>query len=331
MNEDSARPASITAESKSGVLVFNLGTPEAPNRRSVARYLREFLSDSRVVDLPRWLWLPLLYLVIVPLRAGRSAAAYAKVWRIEGSPLLYFSRKLVEGLQSGTDPSCTFALGMRYGHPSIREALETLQKHGAGTLTVLPLYPQFSYTTTESGYDAVNDALAAMDWNPRQQRIQDYRTHPSWVSAVAESIRAFRASHGSAERLLFSMHGIPQRYVKAGDPYQRQCEESVGAVVQALGLEEGEWMLVYQSRLGREPWLQPYTDKTLESLGNEGVRHVQVVCPGFAVDCLETLEEIAMQNRELFEAAGGEKLEYIPALNDSDAHVQALLEIISQD
>jgi ferrochelatase len=321
----------MAGESRKGVLAFNLGTPEAPDRRSVARFLREFLSDSRVVDLPRWLWLPLLHLVIAPLRAGRSAAAYAKVWRDEGSPLLHFSRQLVKGMQTKADAGCELALGMRYGHPSIREALEELRNRGARALTVLPLYPQYSYTTTASGYDAVDEALAAMDWNPPQERIQDYRAHPSWVSAVAGSIRAFQGSHGSAERLLFSMHGIPQRYVEAGDPYQDQCEESVEAVVKALGLEDGQWMLVYQSRLGREPWLQPYTDQTIEALAREGVRHVQVVCPGFAVDCLETLEEIAMENRERFEAAGGEKLEYIPALNDSDAHVQALLEIIGED
>lgn len=331
MSELPALSESRAGESENGVLAFNLGTPEAPNRGAVARYLREFLSDSRVVDLPRLFWLPLLYLVIVPLRAGRSAAAYAKVWRDEGSPLLYFSRKLVAGLQEASEERRAFALGMRYGHPSIREALEDLRSRGVQELTILPLYPQFSFTTTESGYDAVDVALADMDWRPAQRRIHDYASHPAWVAAVAGSVRAFRETHGVADRLLFSMHGIPQRYVEAGDPYQAQCEESVAAVVRALGLSEDEWMLVYQSRLGREPWLQPYTDKTLEALAREGVRHVQVVCPGFAVDCLETLEEIAMQNSELFEAAGGERLEYIPALNDSEAHVRALLEIIEAE
>lgn len=317
-------------DSKTGVLLFNLGTPDAPERSAVARYLREFLSDPRVVDLPRWLWLPLLYLVIVPLRAGRSAEAYGKIWTEQGSPLLRYSLRLTERMQAMSGDSRVFALGMRYGEPSIHDALAGLRNAGAGELTVLPLYPQFSYTTTASGYDGVDRALEMLDWNPRQKRIRDYHLHPAWVGAVADSIRAFRDTHGESERLLFSMHGIPQRYVRQGDPYQKECEESVAAIVESLGLNEQEWALTYQSRLGREPWLQPYTDKTLEALARAGVRHVQVVCPGFAADCLETLEEIAMQNCELFLEAGGEKLEYIPSLNDSEAHVGALLEVISE-
>ena len=175
----------------------------------------------------------------------------------------------------------------------------------------------------------VNDALAAKDWNPSQHRIEDYHVDPHWVKSVAARIRKFQESRGKPERLMFSMHGIPQRYVRAGDPYQDQCEASIAALVEELGLSDEEWLLTYQSRLGREPWLQPYTDLTLEALGEEGVRHVQVVCPGFAVDCLETLEEIAMENAEIFEEAGGEKLEYIPALNDSREHAEALLKILA--
>ena len=313
---------------RKGVLLFNLGTPEAPERPAVARYLREFLSDRRVVDLPRWLWLPLLHLVIVPLRAGRSAAAYAKVWTDEGSPLLVYSQRLADQLQRRSTDGTRFALGMRYGQPSIRSALESLKANGVEQLTVLPLYPQFSYTTTASGYDAVDAALEAMNWTPRQHRIDDYHDHPAWVGAVADSIRSHWAQHGRADRLMFSMHGIPQRYVDAGDPYQQQCERSVARVVEALGIAGDQWLLTYQSRLGREPWLQPYTDKTLESLPDEGVRRIQVLCPGFAVDCLETLEEMAMENRQLFEDSGGEALEYIPALNDSEAHARALLQVI---
>lgn len=320
----------MSAEPKRGVLLFNLGTPDAPERPAVARYLREFLSDRRVVDLPRWFWLPLLYLVIVPMRAGRSAKAYGKVWMERGSPLLHLSRKLTDRLQASSDAGTLFALGMRYGKPSIHDALGELKNAGVESLTVLPLYPQFSHTTTASGYDAVDAALEKMGWNPPQRRIRDYHDHPAWVGAIAASVRAFRERHGISERLLFSLHGIPQRYVTAGDPYQRQCEASVAAVVSELGLADDEWLLTYQSRLGREPWLQPYTDKTLQSLPKGGVRHVQAICPGFAVDCLETLEEMAMENRELFVEAGGEKLEYIPALNDSEAHVGALLEIVSE-
>jgi ferrochelatase len=184
------------------------------------------------------------------------------------------------------------------------------------------MYPQFSGTTTASIYDAVDGALELLDWYPRRHPIDQYHEHPAWIEAIAESIRAYRAEHGTADKLIFSLHGIPQRYVRQGDPYQQQCELSVRAVAERLGLAADEWLLTYQSRVGREPWLQPYTDLTLEELGKSGVRHVQVLCPGVAVDCLETLEEIGMQNRELFEQAGGEKLEYIPALNDSEAHVR---------
>lgn len=318
----------MSRNEKRGVLLFNLGTPEAPTPSAVATYLREFLSDRRVVDLPRWFWLPLLYLVIVPIRARRSAAAYAKVWTDEGSPLLVLSQRLVDRLQEAGDDGVQFELGMRYGEPSVRGALEKLRAAGAESLTVLPMYPQFSYTTTASGYDAVDSALEAMAWNPPQHRIDDYHDHPAWVRAVAGSIRAHWARAGRADRLMFSMHGIPQRYVDAGDPYQQQCVESTALVADSLAMQDDEWLLTYQSRLGREPWLQPYTDKTLEALPAEGVKSIQVICPGFAVDCLETLEEIAMENRELFEEAGGESLEYIPALNDSEGHVSALLEII---
>lgn len=308
----------------SGVLLVNLGTPEAPERKPVARFLREFLSDSRVVDLPRYLWLPLLNLIIIPFRAGRSAAAYRKIWWPDGSPLLVLTQRLVSRLHSTLAPAMKVEIGMRYGNPSIRSGLERLKKAGVTEVVVLPLYPQFSNTTTASIYDAVEWALNDLEWRPVIHCVEQYHDHPAWVDAVASSIREFRQANGVAEKLVFSLHGIPQRYVEQGDPYQEQCEQSVNSIVAALGLADDEWMLTYQSRVGREPWLQPYTDQALKALGSQGTRHVQVVCPGFAVDCLETLEEIAMQNREFFEEAGGEKLEYIPALNCSDAHVAVM-------
>lgn len=316
------------SELKRAILVANLGTPETPQAGSVARFLREFLSDPRVVDLPRWLWLPLLYLVIVPLRSRRSAAAYRSIWWEEGSPLLVLTLRLAEKLKIRLRADATVNAGMRYGKPSIAAALKELNEKGTEELVVLPLYPQFSGTTTASIFDSVRDTLRAMDWQPKLVCIEDYYRHPGWVSAVAESIKAFRQEHGEAEKLVFSMHGIPQRYVQKGDPYEQQCRDSVSAIARAAGLSEEQWILSYQSRVGREPWLQPYTDKCLEAMAKKGVEHVQVVCPGFAVDCLETLEEIAMQNRELFEEAGGKKLEYIPALNDSDAHVEALVSLV---
>lgn len=314
------------SERKRGILLANLGTPAAPERGPVARFLREFLSDPRVVDLPRWLWLPLLNLVILPFRSGRSAAAYRKIWWPEGSPLLVLTERLARSLSEAVP--YPVEVGMRYGEPSIRGGLEKLRSAGVEDVTVLPLYPQFSHTTTTSVYDAVDAALESMEWKPAQRRVDDYHVDPNWVSAIADSVRRFRTEKGGAEKLLFSLHGVPVRYVEQGDPYRDQCEAGVRAVVRALGLADDEWLLTYQSRVGREPWLQPYTDETLEKLANSGVKTVQVACPGFAVDCLETLEEIAMQNAELFEEAGGEKLEYIPALNDGAAHVEVLKNLV---
>ena len=313
-----------------GVCVVNLGTPELPARKSVARFLREFLSDPRVIDLPRYLWLPLLNLVIIPLRAGRSAAAYRKIWLPEGSPLMVLTQRLVSRLASMLDGIAMVVTGMRYGDPSIRDGLERLRESGVEEVVILPLYPQYSKTTTASIYDAVEQGLAELDWRPRIQRVEHYHEHPLWIDAVASSIRDFRVANGESEKLIFSLHGIPERYVNQGDPYRDHCEKSVQAIVAALGLGDDEWLLTYQSRVGREPWLQPYTDKTLIEMGSSGTRHVQVVCPGFAVDCLETLEEIGMQNREFFEQAGGEKLEYIPALNDSDAHARLMKALVME-
>lgn len=310
-----------------GVLLANLGTPEAPRRKPVARFLREFLSDPRVVDLPRLLWLPLLNLVIIPLRAGRSAAAYREIWWPEGSPLLVLTERLAARLRSDLSGRARVEVGMRYGEPSIRQGLERLRDAGVQELVILPMYPQFSGTTTASIYDAVDSALVALDWYPRRHPVDKYHEHPAWIDAIAGSIRDYRAEHGGADKLIFSLHGIPQRYVRQGDPYQQQCEMSVRAVAERLGLAADEWLLTYQSRVGREPWLQPYTDLTLEELAKSGVRHVQVLCPGFAVDCLETLEEIAMQNRELFEEHGGETLEYVPALNDGAAHARLMWQL----
>lgn len=317
-------------ETNRGILLANLGTPESPQRKAVARFLREFLSDPRVVDLPRALWLPLLYLVIVPLRAGRSAAAYRKIWRPDGSPLLVFTERLAQRLALLPGLGAEVEAGMRYGTPSIREALGRLRDKGVRELTVLPLYPQYSRTTTASIYDAVEAALDAMKWQPELRRIEHYYRDAGWVKAVADSIRAYQDRNGVPDRLVFSMHGLPQRLVDAGDPYQKQCEESVEAIAGRLGLQPGQWQICYQSRVGREPWLQPYTDLTLEELARTGKKHVQVACPGFAADCLETLEEIAIQNRDRFLAAGGDKLEYIPSLNDSEVHARALARLVTE-
>ncbi|MEE8494882.1 MAG: ferrochelatase, partial [Xanthomonadales bacterium] len=268
--------------SKTVILLANLGTPEAPRRVAVARFLREFLSDPRVVDLPRYLWLPLLYLIIIPLRAGRSAAAYRKIWWPEGSPLLVLTQRLCDQLGLRLTGKAVVDIGMRYGAPSIHQALVRLRRSGACRLIVLPLYPQFSATTTSSIYDAVDLALTAMEWQPEIQRIEQYHDQPGWIEAVATSIRVYRKTHGKAEKLIFSMHGLPKRLVEKGDPYENHCRQSIESIVAALGLSQDEWLLTYQSRVGREPWLQPYTDISLLKLAESGVKHVQVVCPGFA-------------------------------------------------
>jgi len=309
-----------------GVLLVNLGTPDVPEKSSVGRFLTEFLSDPRVVDLPRWFWIPLLRLVIIPLRKGRITAAYKKIWLDGGSPLLVYSEALCEGLQDLLESQVMVRLAMRYGAPETRSRLVSLRDEGVKKLIVLPLYPQYSVTTTASVFDEVAKILAELGWEPDLKLVSHYHDEPGWVHSIASSIRNFQLKHGKAEKLLFSMHGIPQRLVDAGDPYEQQCRQSVSAVAEVLGLKE-ECQITFQSRVGREPWLQPYTDDVIKDLAKSGVKHIQVISPGFSVDCLETLEEIAMRYRDLFIAAGGEKFEYIPALNDSDAHVNVLASV----
>jgi len=308
---------------KIGVLLVNLGTPEELSKKHVERFLTEFLSDPRVVDLPRWFWIPLLKLVIMPLRKGRITAAYKKIWLKDGSPLKVYSVSLRNGLQVQLGEWADVSLAMRYGNPGILSCLQAFRDSGIQKLVVLPLYPQYSVTTTESVFDAVNTTLAEMSWQPERFDVQQYFDNPGWVHSVATSIRNFQAQHGQADKLLFSMHGLPQRLVEAGDPYEEQCNQSVDAVAEVLKLQD-KCELTYQSRVGREPWLQPYTDQVIKELGESGTQHIQVISPGFSVDCLETLEEIAIRYRDLFLKAGGKKFEYIPALNDSAAHVSVL-------
>ncbi len=312
-----------------GVLLVNLGTPQSPESKDVGVFLTEFLSDPRVVDLPRWFWLPLLHLVIIPLRKGRTASAYQKIWTQAGSPLRLHSEALSAGLARQLGEQVEVRLAMRYGKPDIKSHLDAMRSTGVIDLVVLPLYPQYSVTTTESVFDAVNAALHELDWNPEVHKVKQYHDRPGWVHSVASSVRNFRLQHGKAEKLLFSMHGIPRRLVDAGDPYEQQCQQSMAAVAEVLKMKK-QSLLTFQSRVGRESWLQPYTDEVIKQLAKSGVRHIQVISPGFAVDCLETLEEIALRYRDLFIAAGGEKLEYIPCLNDSDAHISLLASIVEQ-
>lgn len=309
----------MTDTSSTALLIVNLGTPEAPTPRAVRRYLAEFLHDHRVVQLTRWLWCPLLHFIILPLRGPKAAAKYASIWMPEGSPLAVYTRRLA-GVVQDRLPGWRVQEAMRYGEPSIGSRLQAWRAEGVQKVVVLPLYPQYSTTTTESVRDVVTREARGLD----VRFIEDYPVDPGWVAAVVGSIRSWRAEHGAGEHLLFSYHGLPQRLARNGDPYPQRCEASTRAIVQALGLHDGEWTLTYQSRFGKERWLEPATDATLQAMAARGVRRVDVVCPGFAVDCLETLEEIAMQNAELFHEAGGEALRYIPCLNDAPAHADAL-------
>lgn len=309
----------MTDTSPTALLIVNLGTPEAPTPRAVRRYLAEFLHDHRVVQLTRWLWCPLLHFIILPLRGPKAAAKYASIWMPEGSPLAVHTRRLAGAVQDRL-PGWRVQDAMRYGEPSIGSRLQAWRAEGVQKVVVLPLYPQYSTTTTESVRDVVTREARGLD----VRFIEDYPVDPGWVAAVVGSIRSWRAEHGAGEHLLFSYHGLPQRLARNGDPYPQRCEASTRAIVQALGLRDGEWTLTYQSRFGKERWLEPATDATLQAMAARGVRRVDVVCPGFAVDCLETLEEIAMQNAELFHEAGGEALRYIPCLNDAPAHADAL-------
>ena len=320
-------PTPPVSVSHTAVLLVNLGTPDAPTASAVRRYLAEFLHDYRVVPLSRWLWCPILHFVILPLRGPKVAKKYAEIWMDGGSPLAVHTRDLAAAMQDRL-PGLRVAWAMRYGNPAMAATVAALRADGVRRIVVLPLYPQYSTTTTASVTDIAERLAREAGDALRIDTIPDYHRDPAWVAAVADSIRAHWARHGRGERLLFSFHGIPQRLVDAGDPYRAQSQASVDAIVAALadvpGFAPEQTMLTFQSRFGREPWLQPYTDKTLEALAAQGVKRIDIVCPGFAVDCLETLEEITVENAALFRAAGGDTLRYIPCLNAAPAHADAL-------
>ena len=314
---------SVAPPPRTGLLLVNLGTPDAPTAGAVRRYLRQFLHDYRVVSLSRWLWCPLLHGVILPLRAGKVARKYARIWTAKGSPLLAFSRELAEGLQAQL-PEFEVCLAMRYGNPAVAQVLRELQARGLQRLLVLPLYPQYSASTVASAHDAVLAEVSRWRLLPELRLINDYHLDETWLDALAASVENHWDLHGRGELLLVSFHGLPQRFIRAGDPYARQCEAGAQALAQRLRLDPEQWQLTYQSRFGREPWLQPATDSTLTALARQGAKTVDMICPGFAVDCLETLEENAIENAALFVQAGGAELRYIPALNATPGHVAAL-------
>lgn len=322
----------LLTDPKIGVLLVNLGTPSAPTKRAVRQYLAEFLADPHVVELPAWLWLPFLHGVVLPLRAPKSAALYQKIWTEAGSPLLLFSKKIAEGinatLQQVVKQPIQVELAMRYGSPSIAEKLELFRKNEIKKLIILPLYPQYSGAATGTIFAKVTAILKEWRNVPEVHFINQYGEDSHYIAALSNHIKQHWHAYEQTETLLFSFHGLPHNSIAKGDPYHQQCLQTAELVATDLKLAKDRWQVVFQSRFGKQPWLQPYCDKTLEHLAQQGHQHITVVCPGFAADCLETLEEIAIRNKDIFFAAGGQQLNYIPALNDSPAHLQALTNLI---
>jgi ferrochelatase len=321
---------------KTAVILTNLGTPDKPEAGAVKRYLREFLSDARVVEgkgLRRLAWLAVLNFIILNLRPRKVAKLYRSIWE-DDSPMRKILNEQVTELQlllqqSYETTPCVFS-GMTYGSPSLKERLESLAGHGYQRVLIIPMYPQYSATTTAPIYDQV----ARFQLGRREvldiRIVKSFYNHPAYIHALAQSIRSFRQSAQPVDKLMLSYHGIPKEYADKGDPYPQQCHQTSVLVAKALGLTENEWITTFQSRFGPAEWLQPYTDKTLESLAHKQVKAIDVVCPAFTADCLETLEEIAEENKEVFHKAGGESYQYIPAVNSSPAFIVALMTLVQE-
>ena len=325
---DAAKATSYTA-----VLYCNLGTPDEPTAPALRRYLAEFLSDHRVVEIPRLLWLAILHGIILRIRPKKSAAKYASIWMPEGSPLKVWTQRqaalLGTELQAqGHHVQVRYA--MRYGNPSIASQLELLKELGVTRVLIMPAYPQYSATTTASVFDAVYTWAAKVRRLPEFRFVNHYHDDPGYINALASSIQTYWAANGQADKLVMSFHGVPERTLQLGDPYHCECYKTARLLAEKLGLSKDRYQLTFQSRFGKAKWLEPYTEPTLIKLAQEGIKSVDVVCPGFTGDCLETLEEISMEAREAFLHAGGEKFSYIPCLNDSPAWISALANISAQ-
>lgn len=323
---------------KVGVVITNLGTPDAPTTPALRTYLKQFLSDPRVVEIPRLVWLMILHGIILRVRPKKSAHAYKSVWTERGSPLLWHTQDqttaLRDRLQKSWGEEVIVEYAMRYGNPSIDSVVDSMLEAGARKLVVLPLYPQYSGSTTGSTFDALALNLKSRRWIPELRFVSSYHDHPLYIKAMADKIKAYWQEHGKAEMLMLSFHGVPKRYLEMGDPYYCHCHVTARLLTEALELDQSKVITSFQSRFGKAEWLQPYTDQTLKSLPTKGVKSIQVFCPGFAADCLETLEEIAIENRDYFIEAGGSEYNYIPALNSDEAHIdllQAIAESNLQD
>ncbi len=328
----STRPADPHAPP--GVILVNLGTPAAPDAPAIRRFLKEFLSDPRVVELPRPLWWLILNGVILNVRPRKIREKYAAVWMAEGSPLMVYSRRQHAALTQVLRErglNVEVALGMRYGEPSLQGAIEALRARGCERILVLPLYPQYAASTTATVLDKVAAYLATLRSQPEMRFVQRYGQDAGYIAALAQRVQRYWAEHGRAERLLMSFHGLPKASIALGDPYHAECLATAERLRLALGLASEDVSVTFQSRFGAAEWLQPYTEPTVKALAGQGVRTLDVVCPGFAVDCLETLEEIAQEVAEAFVEAGGERLRYIPALNDDAVWIEALVDLTERN
>jgi len=320
---------------KIGVLLVNLGTPNAPSTSAVRKYLAEFLSDPRVVEIPRLIWLLILNFIVLRTRPSRSSKSYQAVWTERGSPLKFHTQDQAEALKIklkekwGEKIHVDFA--MRYGEPSIKSKLQQMSDQQVNKLVVLPLYPQYASATTGATFDAIAADYTTRRSLPHFRFIADYHAHSNYIKALADSIRLHWHKQGKAEKLILSFHGLPRYTHEKGDPYYNHCKNTTALLIASLGLDENEYLMTFQSRLGKAEWLKPYTEQSLKMLAKDGVKYVQVVCPGFPADCLETIEEIGIENRDYFLEAGGERYDYIPALNAGPQHIDMLETIIEEN
>ncbi|MGH8856754.1 MAG: ferrochelatase [Polaromonas sp.] len=318
------------ASSTTAILLCNLGTPDAPTAAALRRYLAEFLSDPRVVEIPKPLWWLILHGIILRIRPKKSAAKYASIWTSEGSPLKVWTQKqalMLRGYLAVRGHTVEVRHAMRYGQPSIASQLDRLKADGATRVLILPAYPQYSGTTTASVFDAVYRWAARVRRLPEFRFVNHYHDDPGYIAALADRIRAHWRHSGQAGQLVMSFHGVPERTLKLGDPYHCECQKTARLLAEQLGLEKDRYTVTFQSRFGKAKWLEPYTQPTLVRMAQAGVQRVDVVCPGFTGDCLETLEEIAMEARHAFLQAGGKEFHYIPCLNDSPDWITALCQI----
>lgn len=315
---------------KVGVLLTNLGTPDAPDAPSLRRYLAEFLSDPRIIEIPKVIWLMILHGIILRVRPKKSAALYASIWTEQGSPLLAIAQQQKDKIAARLGDQAQVVLGMRYGNPSIASAMAELQQAGVRRIIVLPLYPQYAAATVGSTFDALAKTLNTWRWVPEISFISGYSENDKYIDALAASLREHQATHGAPQKWVFSYHGTPKFCLEKGDPYYCFCVKTTREAAARAGLNSDDCITTFQSRFGKAEWLKPYTDKTLEELAQQGTTNIAILSPAFSADCLETLEELEVENRELFMAAGGKQYHYVPALNDRDDHIDALVNVIEQ-